>query len=199
MPKNYQNNMTLEWSVLVDVEKIPTNAPKSFHIEASEDERADLARRLGIVSVERAVADITLQRVRGGLVHALGTLYADITQSCVVSLAPVVQNMQEEFEGWFGGDDAAVSFARAKSEREAKKSGVETEILEESVDPEPIINGKVDIGELAAQNLSLGLDPYPHAGGVAYEIGVDSHDQVPEGVNLRKNPFEALKDWKEKR
>lgn len=199
MPKNYQGNMTSEWSVIVDVDKIPTAAPKSFHIEASDEERTDLARRLGIVSVERAEANITLQRVRGGMIHALGTLYADVTQSCVVSLAPVPQTMEEQFEGWFGGDDAAVSFARAKTEREAKKPGVETEILEESVDPEPIINGKIDIGELATQNLSLGLDPYPHAQGVAYEIGVDSHEQTPEGVNLRKNPFEALKDWKEKR
>lgn len=199
MPKHYQGNMTSEWSVLIDVDKVPTAAPKSFHIEASEDERADLARRFGIVSVERAAADITLQRVRGGSIHALGTLYADVTQSCVVSLAPVVQNIENEFEGWFGGDDAAVSFARAKSEREAKKSGVETEILEESVDPEPIVNGKIDIGELTAQNISLALDPYPHAQGVAYEIGVDSIEDEPKGGNLRKNPFEALKDWKEKR
>jgi hypothetical protein len=198
MAKNYKG-MISEWSVLVDVDSVPTATPKSFHIEATEDERVDLARRMGILSVERAVADITLQRVRGGVIHALGTLYADVTQACVISLAPIAESMETEFEGWFGGDDAAVSFARAKSEREAKKPGVETEILEESVDPEPIINGKIDIGELAAQHMSLSLDPYPHAQGVAYELGVDSHEETPEGINLRKNPFEALKDWKEKR
>lgn len=199
MAKNYQNNLSPEWSVLVDVDKIPTATPKTFQIEATDEERIDLARRLAILSVEKVRADVTLQRVRGGMIHALGTLYADVIQPCVVSLAPVPQTMEEEFEGWFGGDDAAVSFARAKNEREAIKPGAETEILEESVDPEPIVNGKIDIGELATQCLSLGLEPYPHAEGVAYEIGVDSHEETPEGVSLRKNPFEALKDWKEKR
>lgn len=199
MPKNYQSGGASEWTALVDVEKLP-NSPKTFHIEADERERIDLARRMGILSVERAEADITLQRVSGGVVHAIGSMRADVTQSCVVSLAPVAQAIEEQFEGWFGNDSSAVSFARAKSERDAKKSGgMESEILEESVDPEPIVGGAVDIGELAAQNLSLFLEPYPHAPGVKYEIGVDSHEQTPEGVSLRKNPFEALKDWKEKR
>lgn len=198
MPKKYQNGGASEWTALVEVEKLPA-APKIFKIEADEQERVDLARRMGIVSVEKAEADITLQRVSGGVIHALGSLRAEVTQSCVVSLAPVREVIEEEFEGWFGSDSSAVSFARAKSDRDAKKSGMESEILEESVDPEPIVNGAVDIGELAAQHLSLSLDPYPHAPGVKYELAVDSHEQTPEGVNLRKNPFEALKDWKEKR
>jgi len=197
MPKHYQSD-TGEWSFPVAVEKL-TAEPKIFHIEASEQERADLARRFGIVSVEDAKADITLQRVRGGVIHAMGTIHAQVTQSCVVSLAPVPATIQDEFEGWFGDDTSAVSFARAKSEREAKKSNMETEMLEESVDPEPIINGKIDIGELAAQHLSLMLDPYPHAPGVKYELGVDTKEESAEGASLRKNPFEALKDWKEKR
>jgi hypothetical protein len=201
MPKNYQNNLSSEWSAMVEIGKLGVE-PKTFKIEASEEERADLARRYGIVSVDRALAIVTLQKTRGNMIHALGTLQAEVTQSCVVSLEPVTQTIEEEFEGWFGDDDSAVSFARAKSERDAAKSGMETEILEESVDPEPIVNGQVDIGELAAQHLSLSLDPYPHAPGVTHALAVDTHEESVkggEGANLRKNPFEALKDWKEKR
>lgn len=198
MPKNYQHSDTAEWPAFIDVDKIASE-PKTFHIGADDQERIDLARRLGVVSIEKAVADITLQRISGGIIQALGTLHAELTQSCVVSLVPVAETIHEEFEGWFGNDSSAVSFARAKSDREAKKANMEAEILEESVDPEPIINGKVDIGELAAQTLSLYLNPYPHAPGVKHELGVDSRDETPEGASLRKNPFEALKDWKEKR
>jgi hypothetical protein len=198
MPKKYQSGGASEWSALVEVAKLPAS-PKIYHIEADEQERIDLARRMAILSVEKAEADITLQRSSGGVVPAIGSLRAVVTQACVVSLAPVEQSIVEQFEGWFGSDSSAVSFARAKNERDAKKSGMESEILEESVDPEPIVNGMVDIGELTAQNLSLLLDPYPHAPGVKYELGVDSHEEEPEGANLRKNPFEALKDWKEKR
>lgn len=199
MPKKYQPELS-EWSVLVEADKIGSD-PKSFHIEASQEQQDDLARRYGILSVDHAEADITLQKVRGGTIHALGTLRARVTQSCVVTLEPVPSDIVEEFEGWFGDDSAAVSFARAKSEREAKKANMEVEILEESVDPEPIVNGKIDIGELAAQHLSLSLAPYPHAPGVEHDLTVDSKEQgvSREGASLRKNPFEALKDWKEKR
>lgn len=199
MPKSY-NLMGdhPEWSVSVEVKKIGAE-PKTFRFEASDEEREDLARRLGVVSVEEADATITLQQVKGGIVQAIGTIRAQVTQNCVVSLAPVISQIEEQFEGWFGDENAAVSFARAKSERDAKKANMETEILEESVDPEPIINGQVDIGELATQHLALAIDPYPHAPGVKYELGVDTKEENAPGASLRKSPFEALKDWKEKR
>lgn len=198
MPRKFQSAGATEWSVPIDVTKLSAD-PKTFHIEASDDERLDLAHRMGIVSVESAVADVTLQMGRGKIIHAIATLRAVVTQACVVSLAPVTEHIEEQFEGWFGGDDSAVSFARAKSDREAKKSGMEVEILEESVDPEPIVGGKIDIGEFVTQNLCLALNPYPHAPGVQHDMGVDSREQAPEGASIRKNPFEALKDWKEKR
>ena len=138
-------------------------------------------------------------RDRSGSIQAMGTVVADLTQACVVSLAPVTAHIEEEFEGWFGDKSSAVSFARARHEREAKKGHVEAEVLEESIDPEPIVGGKADIGELATQYLSLALDPYPHAEGVAYEFSAGPATKDAEGANLRKSPFEALKDWKEKR
>ncbi len=186
-----------EWSYLVEIDKL-AGEPKGFVIEASDAERADLARRMGLVSLDAFAAQVTLQQVRGGIIQALGTLKADVVQSCVVSLAPVASHLEVDFEGWFGDSESALSFARAKNEREAKKGHAEVEILEESEDPEPIVNGKVDIAELASQHLSLNLDPYPHAEGVEHELTTDTASQEVGG-SARKSPFEALKDWKEKR
>lgn len=186
-----------EWSYLVSAEDIG-GEPKTYTFTASERERIDLARRYAIVSVEAATATITVQQIGGGMFHAMGAIRADVTQSCVVSLAPVAAHIEDEFEGWFGDKNRAVSFAKAKTEREAKKGMVEVEILEESVDPEPIVNGKMDIGELAAQYLSLSLDPYPHAPGVSSQY-LAKEPEGGDGGPIRKNPFEALKDWKEKR
>lgn len=199
MPKSY-NLMGdhPEWSMPVEVDKIGTE-PKTFHFEATEEECGDLAHRLKVVSLEEASANVTLQKIKGGIIHALGTIRAKVTQECVVSLLPVISQLEEQFEGWYGDDNSAVSFARAKSDRDAKKANMETEVLEESVDPEPIINGRIDIGELAAQHLSLAIDPYPHAPGIKYELGVDTKEENAPGASLRKSPFEALKDWKEKR
>lgn len=200
MPKHYSgtNSGAVEWSYLVDIEKL-SHEPRTFTFTADERQRADLARRLAIVSVEEAEAVVTLQKVSGGIIHAMGTVRSSLTQSCVVSLAPVPARIEDEFEGWFGDKTAtALSFAKARSEREVKKGHTEIEVMEESADPEPIIGGKVDIGELATQYLSLALDPYPQAEGVEHVYTAEP-PKDSDGAELRRSPFEALKDWKEKR
>lgn len=199
MPKAY-NHEKSEWSHLVNIDDIDSE-PKTHSFKATKEQCVDLARRFGLISIESAQASVTLARAGGGVIHAMGTVRADVTQSCVVSLKPVAAHVEDEFEGWFGDKTQAVSFAKAKNERDVKKTQAEVEILEESVDPEPIINGKVDIGELATQYLSLALPPYPRAEGVAssYEFGPKPSADDKKGEALRKNPFEALKDWKEKR
>ncbi len=198
MPKHY-NQPECEWSHLVEMEHIERGA-KTINFEASAAQREDLARRLGVLSVEQAKASITLQKVGGGMVQAIGMVEADVTQNCVVSLVPVTSHIRDDFEGWFGDKAAAVNFAKAKSDLDAKKGHVEQEMLDEAVDPEPIIGGKMDVGELATQYLCLAIDPYPHAPGVSAEfVATPPNTKAGEGAQMRKNPFEALKDWKEKR
>jgi hypothetical protein len=198
LPKLYSGADKAEWSHTLEIEKIGTE-PKTITFKADAQQRIDLARRMGVMSVEAAQASVTIQRVGGGILHAIGTVEADLTQSCVVSLGPVPAHVEDEFEGWFGDKAQALSFAKARNEREAKKGHTEMEILEEAVDPEPIINGRIDLGELATQYLSLALDPYPRAEGVTSQYIVTEEDKDKEGAELRRNPFEALKDWKEKR
>ena len=53
-------------------------------LEANEQERTGLARRLAITSVDRLVARVALDR-QGERVGVTGTLKADITQPCAVS------------------------------------------------------------------------------------------------------------------
>ncbi len=59
--------------------------------------------------------------------------------------------------------------------------------------------GRIDIGELVAQNLSLALEPYPRKEGVEFtpileDVGPDTlsltEDTPPEPP--RQNPFAAL-------
>jgi len=198
VPKTYKGAEKAEWSYIISVEDVRSD-PKTFTFKPSERERIDVARRLGLISIESAEASVTLQRASGGVIHAMGIIRADVTQNCVVTMAPLPVHIEDEFEGWFGAKDQTVSFAKARNEREAKLSHAEIEILEESVDPEPIVGGKIDIGELATQYLSLALDPYPHAEGVTHEFNPPEGKQDGDGAKHRKSPFEALKDWKEKR
>ena len=111
---------------------------------------------------------------------------------------PVTSEIEEDFEGWFADRSQTISFAAAKKEREIQTAHSEVEILDESEDPEPVIGGRIDLGELAAQHLSLAIPPYPRQEGARYDYG-DEEEGAREASPLRKNPFEALKDWKEKR
>lgn len=187
-----------EWSHYVDADEID-DRPFKVTISPSAEQCEDLARRLEVETVNDIKADLTLSREQGGLVvHVTGKLTANLTQICVVSLDPFENIIEEQVEGWFASKDQAVSFAGAKKEQQVKKSQAEVKILEESEDPEPIIGGKIDLGELVTQHLSLAINPYPHKEGVKYELG-DEDEGSRKASSLRKNPFEALKDWKERR
>jgi uncharacterized metal-binding protein YceD (DUF177 family) len=187
-----------EWSHFYDVEDLE-NKPDTLTIEASEEELQDIARRLGINEMKKASATLTLMREQGGrVVHVSGTFEATVVQECVVSGDPVETNLSESVEGWFADKESTVSFAAVKREKEASQSHGEVEIMDERDDPEPILDGVIDLGELVTQHISLALPPYPHKEGAKYEFG-DDNLEIDEKSPLRKNPFEALKDWKENR
>lgn len=183
-----------EWSVLISEEDIGTE-PVRVTLEPSEEERHNLARRLDLQALNSLKADLVLER-QGMVIHVKGHLEADVTQSCVITREPVAGSVSEDYEGWFADPDKAVPLARARKEREARKTHAETEILEEFEDPEPLVEGHIDVGELTTQYLSLALNPYPHAEGAEHLMAEE--DVTTAGSSeLRKNPFAALKSWKE--
>ena len=188
-----------EWSHFFDIDDLDKHSATALTINASEEECADLARRFAVEVIRDVEAKLSLSRDGGGnVIHVQGEFSCTITQNCVVSLEPFDTVLSEPVEGWFADKDSAVSFAAAKKEREVKRTHGEVEITEEKDDPEAVIEGRIDLGELVAQHISLAIPAYPHKDGVAYENG-DDKVQIDEKSPLRKNPFEALKDWKEER
>ena len=187
-----------EWSHFFDVDDIEANRAE-LDISASEEEREDVARRLNVVAINSITADLVITRESsGGFFHVNGSFEALVVQECVVTLEPIETKVSEPVEGWYADKQGAVSFAAAKREREGAKSQGEVEILDESEDPEALIEGVIDLGELVTQHLSLAIPPYPHKEGAEYEV-TDDKFKLNENSPLRKNPFEALKDWKENR
>lgn len=194
MSRKKQKPVDPEWSHAVDVETVGEQS-LSIEITPDEAEIKALVQRLGVVSLEGIGAKLTLER-QNLVIHVSGVVKARVTQNCVVTLDPVETVILEDFEAWFADPEQAASIAKARRERALKKGHTELPILEESEDPEPIIEGKIDLGELAVQYLSLAINPYPHAEGAEYEYQEDDRDE--ETPEVRKNPFAALKEWKEK-
>ena len=183
------------WSFLIDQGEIGPSQPYHKKLTATESECKAIAGRLNIPGIQSLSAEITLSRVPGNkaVVYVDGTLKASVTQSCVVTGAPVKSHVEDEFEAWYADPSSFTSLAKARHERTAKTVETEIPVLEEQEDPEPMVDGKIDLGDLVTQYLSLGLDPYPKAHGAAWEEG--QKEAVPPS-ELRKNPFAVLKDLK---
>ncbi|MBI1328167.1 MAG: hypothetical protein GC136_11085 [Alphaproteobacteria bacterium] len=183
--------MSKEWSVPYRVDDLKDDAYIS--IEANADICAALKERYEVNAVNNLKADIRIQREIGGNnVFVTGTLVGSVTQPCVVSLEPVTTEIHDEFEAYFADKSQVLPFKAAKAKLEAKAGAMEQEVLDEREDPEEIIEGIIDLGELVAQYFSLAIPTYPR-GAAAEEAAVIGHEKLQEG---RVSPFAALKDWK---
>ena len=143
-----------------------------FLVEATQEERAALAARMGLEAVLALSCQFSLRRMRlhGGevaAVHAQAALRARVTQTCVVSLEPFEAEVAEDF---------TVRFVPEGSEREDVDIEDEDEI--------PYAGIAIDLGEAAAEQLALALDPFPRKPGIAFE----GHEDEEEG-----GPFSVLK------
>jgi uncharacterized metal-binding protein YceD (DUF177 family) len=116
-------------------------------IAATEAERAALARRFSLLTLDRLEAEVGLRTLPGGMVRLSASFTAEIVQSCVVTLEPVPGRIAEEFTLLYGDVDDA---------REVVLDG-------EAETVEPFAGDRIDIGEAVAQQLSLALDPFPRA------------------------------------
>ena len=183
-----------EWSHPFQVNTLE-NKPLTLEISPDSDEAQRLARRLGIQSLDSLKAKLKIKRIAGSAsIHIDGALTAEITQICVISAEPVRSTVEDTFEAWYGEENAAVSLTKARKEKMLEKGHTELPLIEEKDDPDPVIDGAIDIGELTTQYLSLSITAYPRAEGAMHETMAAADD---EAFSF-KNPFAGLKDWKEK-
>jgi len=71
-------------------------------------------------------------------------------------------------------------------------------ILPEGEDPpEELTEGRIDLGEMVAQQLAVALDPYPHAPGAGEEGEASDQDEAREGKTA--SPFATLAQLRSRR
>ena len=158
-------------------------APRSVAIEAAEEERAALAGRFALQAVAALSARAELSR-SGEAVTAAGTVRARVVQSCVATGEPVEAAVEEPFRIVF---------------RPHPDAGPEEEIelSEGELDTVFYDGGAIDLGEAAAETMSLALDPFPRspaAEAALREAGVRSEEEV----RAEASPFAGLAALKDK-
>ena len=158
--------------------------PRAVHIEADEAERAALAVRFGLVSIDRLEANATIRR-EGERVWAEGRIKADAVQSCVATGDPIPARVEEAFSLRFDPEETA----RAEDEVELDEGDLDRLTYEGSA---------IDLGEAVAQGFSLALDPFPRVADADERLraaGVASEEEA-EAQRIEASPFAALKSLK---
>jgi len=136
--------MTPEFSRPVRVDTIGEGA-RIETIEAGEAERAALAKRFGLIAIERLAGTFTVQRETGGIL-VVGQVSAVATQACSITGEQLPARVEEEARLRFVDDPTA---------------GEEIELDDDAIDVLPLEGAAIDLGEVAAETLVLALDPFP--------------------------------------
>lgn len=142
---------------------------------ASSEELVELARELDIVACERLAAEYKITPLGGGRYSFTGTLDANVTQACVVSLESVAARIQEDFAITLVPEGTAEDEPVVAGDREVSSIA----------DTAPILDGRIEPGTLIYEVLSAALDPYPRKQGAEFDW-VDPKAAADEG------PFAAL-------
>jgi uncharacterized metal-binding protein YceD (DUF177 family) len=166
------------WRVPIVVEQIPdTGLHRAF--EASDTVRAAMADLADLREISSASASFDLNLKSGGRVHVTGQVRARIGQTCVVTLDPIENEIDEAIDLMFAPSEQIPSLS-ALVEQTAESD-------EEIPDPpEPIVNGMIDLGRLATDALLLAVDPYPRKADAVFE-------PPKETIDPDDHPFAALK------
>ncbi len=167
----------IPWSVPVAVEDIP-EAGLHLALEAPEALLPELAKLAGVREVSMLKATFDLAR-RGAGVRVVGEVRATVGQTCVATLEPIENAVNEMVDLRFAPQTAA---ERTETELEIDP------VASKEEPPEPLINGRLDLGAIATEFLMLGIDPYPRKPGAAFAT-----PKVEEGG---AHPFAALEALK---
>jgi uncharacterized metal-binding protein YceD (DUF177 family) len=160
--------MVPELNCLIPLDRIGAHG-LDVVVEASIAERVALARRMGIRAVQSLVCRFRLTRHGADRFAATGHLSAHVIRTCVVSLDDFDAEIDEHFR---------LSFVPVGQEAD-------------DIDPEDPVDeigyrdSVLDLGEAAAEQLGLALDPYPRRPGAM----LPEHDAEP----APPHPFDVLR------
>ena len=162
------------WHVPVRLEDVPETG-LHFDLVADDHVRAGLAALAGVPGMRRVEAAIDVARYGNGL-RATGRVSATVGQTCVVTLEPMENQVDEAID---------VIFAPSSTGDLAHQNAA----FEANEPPEVLADDTADLGAIAAEFLLLGIDPYPRKPGAEFA--------PPAAEGAATTPFAALAKLKD--
>ena len=152
-------------------------------IEADAAQRAALAAAADVVSVEALSAEVLVKPWSGEGFSVSGRVRAKLTQTCVVTLEPIVTTVDEVIDVKLVPPEEM-----SKYEITPDENG-EIDLDASALDlPDPIEGGVIDVGAIVTEHFMLGIDPYPRKPGVVFDAETAGVGDGREALS----PFAAL-------
>ncbi|MBI1201754.1 MAG: DUF177 domain-containing protein [Rhodopseudomonas sp.] len=176
---------SLPWSVPLAVDTIPDDGlHRDLHATPEACAAIAALAEVRFVRDLTATLDLALRLSEDGsheLVHVTGRVRAVVGQTCVVTLEPIENEVDEPVEIDFA---ESASDDTAAGDRDLHRQAADDDA------PEPLIGGTIDLGAIATEFLILGIDPYPRKAGVEFAPPA-VEDDTP-------HPFAALAALKDR-
>jgi len=165
-----QMNKPGGWHVPVHRENVPDTGLR-LDLDADEGVRARLGAIAGVRNVSRLHASVALARHGDGL-RATGRVTATVGQTCVVTLEPLENTVDEPFDVLFMPSEVVADSSPVPAAEEVDDTR------------ETLVDGTADIGAVAAEFFLLGIDRYPRKPGAVFNL--------PAEDRTGENPFAVL-------
>ena len=172
---NEHENGSNEFAWVHDVDRIPARGLE-VRRSATPEERAAIARALELAAVERIDASYAIEPRSQGRFLLSGALEADLTQTCVVTLEPVAEEIREQFRVELWPQDQIDAPAEVAFDA----------LADDEV--EPIRGGRIEVGAILFELLAAALNPYPRKQGVVFEEVASG----PQQRGAEEGPFAVL-------
>jgi len=163
---------------------VPNNG-MNIKISATSDECCFLAKTMGVVALPQVKAHFKVTRWRRSGLKVVADISVDVIQSCVVSLETIPSSLNEQFEWVFlpairprkGADTDAVLLIDPLGEDPA----------------DPLIDGRIDLGQLLSEHLCLMIDPFIRSENIDFDDLYQNVQKLTEPETSNVSPFAVLK------
>jgi hypothetical protein len=169
------------WSVPVELAHVSAETGAHFALTADADARAAIAKIAEIRELPRLDATFDVTRQGDDGLHVVGQVSATVGQNCVVTLEPLVSEIEEKVDLLFSPPLPGLELERDQGDESGKRSGRSKPNLD---GPEPLLDGAIDLGALTIEFLILGIDPYHRK--------PDAKFEPPQDLKPDPGPFAAL-------
>lgn len=165
--------MQKEFSYPLQIDELG-QGEQSYNLRADKEQLYTLAEILQVPFVNNFSADIKLKfQKKRGILEVYGTVKANLGLISVISLEPFDKDYTADFKVIY---DTNATYEDIYTDDDDIKDDV----------PDIVYDGKIDLGDIAIEQIALVMDDYPRKEGEIFEEIVEDNEPI------KNNPFAEL-------